>query len=194
MFKLSPSYVLLTALALVSYGNFSQAMDVPKWGKIICEAVTVDQAETFAQANHFTDNYDPSNNAPPPYVKPVGTLSCMLPVQVIIDTNPDGSQSAQLDVEFDGSPFKLPKCQLTYFDKTTTRSFTAEGEGNGYVSLPEDPNANDMSASFGDYDSKYETDDFLVMNLNHTNQIQWTPELPDENPHVPIISNCHVEY
>jgi hypothetical protein len=172
---------------------FAFADDVTtKWGKVICEAVTVDQAVAFAQTNFFLDNLDPS--ADPAYVAPEGTLSCILPLKVEISSTQGQPTSEYMVVNFVDSPLKLPKCVLTYFDSRPARKFSPHGDGEGFDDLPVDSTTDLLDADFADYSSSYQMDEFMTLSLTQTAQIMWTPEVPDDDPHVPIVSQCHVEY
>lgn len=184
------------ALALGSILGFSaSAVGAVKWGKVVCVAVGPTDAVEFAHRSPFI--YGDSLVKTPvgeelPYVAPKGTLSCTLPFQIRADLNSDGTTFYDLDVYQVGVPFKLPKCQVRYFDGSKSRSFRASGSGEGWAGMTGSEVHFDVVFS-DDGNRKYTTDTFIVTEVSDQSITAWAPEAADARPSEPIVTGCHVE-
>jgi hypothetical protein len=178
-------------LALSAFTAHADAK--PQWGKVICEAVPEADAVAFATSNHFLDNWDTQHEATPPYVAPRGTIACTLPVQFTSDTDSTGHTFMRVSVQFIDAPFKPAPCTVIYYDHSRTRHFSANGAGDGFADLV-DGSPGDFNVSFIDNDqSKYESDEFNLIDVGRTPKIDWAGEWRDDEPRVPILSNCHLD-
>lgn len=165
----------------------------PKWGKVICTHVTQDDAVKFAHESVFLENWDYNTQPEPPYVAPIGSLSCTLPMQVQTIAN-EGGTAFQTTVYFIDQPYKLPACEVKYFDGSKTRHFKVHGGGDGFFDLI-GPDSGSMSAYFDDFNQhKYQTDEFMITNVGRKADISWAGEARDDHKHMPIVTNCHAEF
>jgi len=174
----------------------AQAAKKPRWGKVICASVAEADAIQFATKNPFLDNWDyasqPLDQAPP-YVAPKGTLACTLPVQIFPTTDLNGGPAFELEVNFVDQPFHLDPCVVTYYDHSRTRRFKPDGGGHGYVDLV--PGSNDFDLTVSDMNqTRYQSDDFTVVDIGRKSQISWAGESRDSQPHAPIVTSCHLEF
>jgi hypothetical protein len=185
-------FFAMTFVMTLLVNSVSYADQEPRFGKVICEAVSHSDALQFAQNSHFLDNWDYLHQKLPPYTAPVGTLACTLPVEYTSDTDVEGHTFYTLYSPFRLEPFHLKACTVTYYDQRHSRHFKADGEGRGYVDLV--PGTNDFAVFFYDNDqTKYQSDEFLATQIGRDRQIVWMGETQDDRSHVPIVSNCHVE-
>jgi hypothetical protein len=192
---MSPFKICLVLFFLSFTSVHAKTKEDAKWGKLICEAVTAEESETFAKDHHFIDNFyfDRTSPAEPPYVPPKGTLACVLPLQFLPFTDIVGAKSYSVSANFVDSPFKPSKCRVTYFGNSRARTFAQNGGGSGLVAHSDDDTSGRVDGYFSDFGSVHEEDDFLVSNVEKKAQVMWTPETPDSEPHVPIVSRCRVE-
>jgi hypothetical protein len=183
--------ILLLALAIGAAS--AQAANSPKvWGQVICQAVAQSDAVAYAQSNHFLDNWDPDKDPNPPYVAPVGTLDCSLPIQVTKETNDNGT-FYYIQVKTQGAPSPIGNCKIIYYNGTPTRTFHADGEGNGYLGMV--GSDSDFTPFFDDNDqTQYTYDQFMIDGVGTTPTINWSGEIRDDKPHIPILSNCNITF
>jgi hypothetical protein len=129
----------------------------------------------------------------PPYVAPKGTLSCTLPLLLSKTIDKDGFANYVLSVTFVDQPFRLADCGVTYYDGTKNRVFKPDGDGYDDVYTP--GTLDGFSAYVDDFgQTKYPENQFMMMGIGNSPAILWAAEIrDDEKPHVPIVSNCHME-
>lgn len=185
----------LSVVVLFLFSLNLMAQTPTLWGSVDCKAVSQKEAQDFANKSHFLDNFDffrESMDTSPPYVEPVGTLNCSLPIK-LWETQVLGQKEYSAWVQLHDYPNTLATCEIVYFDGRPSITFPASGDGHGSVTADPKDTLSSVNMNFSNPRSRALTDDFVAIDITRTPQLLWVPEWTDSRtPKVPLVSRCSV--